>query len=195
MMPGLLLVLSAPSGAGKTTIARRLLAALGERGSFSVSVTTRAPRGQEQEGVDYRFVDPAAFQAMVERGELLEWAEVHGQWYGSEASTIDEARRGRVVIYDIDVQGGASIKARFPEAVTVFIEPPSSDELERRLRARGTDPERSIERRLLAAQSETLRGRATYDFLIVNQDLDQAEADMKAIVRAELLRRERALMG
>jgi guanylate kinase len=189
--PGLMLILSAPSGAGKTTLAKKLLAAHGERALFSVSCTTRAPRGQERDGVDYSFVSREAFRAMVERGDLLEWAEVHGEWYGSPRATVEAARAGRLVVYDIDVQGGTTIKGKHPEAVSVFVVPPSMEELERRLRGRGTDSEEVIRRRLLAARAEMERGCATYDYVVINRELDTAFADIEAIVRAESCRRSR----
>lgn len=191
MDTGLLLILSAPSGAGKTTLAHRLLDELGGRGLFSVSYTTRAPRGQEREGVDYHFVDAPAFRRMADRAELLEWAEVHGNLYGSHQRYAEQARNGRVVVFDIDVQGGNQIKARHPEAVSVFILPPSMEELERRLRGRGTDAPEVIARRLAVARVEMEKGCASYDYVVVNAQLETALADLKAILRAEACRRSR----
>src|SRR5512142_2166408 len=135
--PGLLLVLSAPSGAGKTTLAHRFRAAHPDA-VFSVSATTRAPRGAERDGVDYHFVTRARFAELVEAGAFAEWAEVHGNRYGTLKSTVDEAlRAGRIALFDIDVQGGAQVQAHWPaETASVFIVPPSPEELERRLRAR-----------------------------------------------------------
>ncbi|MHB8418162.1 MAG: guanylate kinase [Myxococcales bacterium] len=181
----LLLILSAPSGAGKTTLARLLLAAE-PRARLSVSTTTRAPRGQEVEGRDYHFADEAEFQRMVERGEFLEWARVHGFRYGTSRATVERSLgdAGSLTIFDIDVQGGSAIKAHFPQAVTVFILPPSLAELEARLRGRGTDSEEVIQLRLEAARSEILRGLAEYDYLVVNRLLEEAVADLRAIVRA-----------
>lgn len=191
MTPGLLLILSAPSGAGKTTLARRLQAA--EPGAhFSVSYTTRAPRGKEQDGVDYCFVDEPAFRKMIEREELLEWAQVHGNLYGSHRSTVEEAHAGRLVLFDIDVQGGNTIQRKLPEAVSVIILPPSMGELERRLRERKTDSEEVIRKRLDVARHEMEAGLASYDYVIVNGDLDRAFEDLSAIVRAERCRRGRA---
>jgi guanylate kinase len=190
MQAGLLLILSAPSGAGKTTLAHKLLA--GEpQGSFSVSYTTRPARGKEKDGVDYHFVDEPRFRAMAAGGELLEWAQVHGHLYGSPRSTVDEARAGKLVVFDIDVQGGNQIKARHPEAVSVFILPPSMAELERRLRDRKTDAEEVIRKRLVAAGAEVERGCATYDYLLVNDDLERAFGDLCSVVRSERLRRGR----
>ncbi len=189
MTSPLLLILSAPSGAGKTTLARYLLASEKDA-RLSVSTTTRAPRGQEVEGRDYHFVDEAEFQRMVERGEFLEWARVHGFRYGTSRTVVERALRepGSLTIFDIDVQGGSAIKAQFPQAVTVFILPPSLAELEVRLRGRGTDSEEVIQLRLEAARSEILRGLAEYDYLVVNRVLEDAGADLGAIVRASRCR-------
>jgi guanylate kinase len=186
--PGVLLILSAPSGAGKTTLARRLGAELGEDGLFSVSYTTRQPRGAERDGVDYHFVDRAAFQTMIDAGDFLEWAEVHGNFYGTHRSYAEAAAGKKAVIFDIDVQGGEQFKARHPEAVSVFILPPSMEELERRLRSRGTDSDEVIARRLAAAHREIERGMQCYDCAIVNDDLDRAYDDLSAVVRASNLR-------
>lgn len=187
---GLLLVLSAPSGAGKTTLAHRLLAAVPEA-TFSVSYTTRAPRGAEKEGVDYHFVDSEAFRAMVDRGEFLEWAEVFGCWYGSHRRYADLAIAEKIVVFDIDTQGGNTIKGKVSDAALVYIVPPGLGELERRLRERKTDSEDTIRRRLMSARNEIDRGIATYDYVIVNDDLERAQADLLAIVRSERLRRSR----
>ncbi|NVJ28748.1 MULTISPECIES: guanylate kinase [Myxococcus] len=191
LQPGLLLVLSAPSGAGKTTLAHRLLKET-PQANFSISVTTRRPRGKEQEGVDYEFVDVATFQAKIERGEFVEWAEVHGHFYGSPQSTVDTARARRgVAIFDIDVQGGQAIKRKHPDAVTIFVLPPSMDELERRLRDRQTDSDETIRRRMLAARSEMERGIASYDYIVVNDDFERAYSELRAVVVAEGCRRGR----
>lgn len=186
---GVLLILSAPSGAGKTTLARRLGEELGDGGLFSVSYTTRAPRGAEKDGVDYHFVDEASFKGMIERGEFLEWACVHGNYYGTHCSYAASADDHAAVIFDIDVQGGGQIKAKHPEAVSVFIMPPSMAELERRLRGRGTDAEDVIRKRLDAASAEIEKGLSSYDYVVVNDDLDRAYSDLSAIVRAARCRR------
>jgi guanylate kinase len=188
--PGLLLVLSAPSGAGKTTLAHRFRADHPDA-IFSVSVTTRAPRGGEREGVDYQFVSPARFTELVAQGAFAEWAEVHGQRYGTLRSTVDEAlRAGRIALFDIDVQGGAQIRRAYPrDAVTVFIVPPSAAELERRLRGRSTDSGEVIARRLAAARAEVAKGLAGYEYVIVNDDLDAALALLAAIAAHERARR------
>ncbi|ATB32548.1 guanylate kinase [Melittangium boletus] len=191
LQPGLLLVLSAPSGTGKTTLARQLLTELPDA-IFSISVTTRQPRGREKDGVDYHFVDVASFQERIERGEFVEWAEVYGHFYGSSQAVVDEARAKRgVAIFDIDVQGGLAIKRKNPDAVRVFVVPPSLEELERRLRERGTDAEDTIRRRMLAARSEIERGVASYDYIIVNDDFDRAYRDLRSVVVAERCRQGR----
>lgn len=184
---GLLLILSAPSGAGKTTLARRLLAAE-PSALFSVSYTTRAPRGQERDGVDYCFVDEPAFRAMIAGGDFLEWASVHGHLYGTHRETVEAARQGKLVVLDIDVQGGNTIQRKHPEAVSVFILPPSMAELEHRLRGRKTDADDAIRKRLEAARAEIERGLATYDYVVVNDTVDGALQDLRAIVRAERCR-------
>jgi guanylate kinase len=188
--PGLLLVLSAPSGAGKTTLAHRFRAAEPDA-VFSVSVTTRAPRGEERDGVDYHFVSPARFAELVGEGAFAEWAEVHGQRYGTLRATVEEAlRAGRIALFDIDVQGGAQIRRAWPrEAAAVFIIPPTAAELERRLRGRSTDREDVIQRRLAAARSEVARGLATYDYVIVNDEVGTAVEQLQAIAAHERAKR------
>jgi guanylate kinase len=185
-MPATLLILSAPSGTGKTTLARRLVAST-SGAVFSISYTTRAPRGAEKDGVDYHFVDDARFDRMIAAGEFVEWAPVHGHRYGTPRSTIEQARKiGALVVFDIDVQGGAEIKRQYPEAVRALIVPPSLMELERRLRARSTDDDTTVRRRLHAARVEILLARAEkYEYCVVNDDLERAFADLQAIVRAE----------
>lgn len=185
-----LLVLSAPSGTGKTTIARRIVDEIPEA-AFSISCTTRKPRGEEKDSVDYRFLSEHQFSEMLKQDAFAEWAEVHGHFYGTPRSEVDEAlSKGRVIVFDIDVQGGEQLKLRYPSAVTVMVLPPSYAELERRLRARGTNEDHDIERRLLAAQSELKRGR-NYDYSVVNDELDLAVDQVKSIVRAERCRTPR----
>ncbi len=188
--PGLLLVLSAPSGTGKTTLAHRFRATHPDA-VFSISATTRPPRGAEQDGIDYHFVSPDRFAELVARGAFAEFAEVHGHRYGTLRSTVEEAlAAGRVAIFDIDVQGGSSIRSAWPrDAVAVFLLPPSVAELERRLRGRSTDEAGTIRRRLDAARAEVARGLATYDYVVVNDDLEQALSLLDAIVEHERARR------
>src|SRR5690242_2975441 len=187
--PGLLLVLSAPSGAGKTTLARGFLAAHDDA-RFSISATTRAPRGAERDGVDYHFVSHERFAALAAEGAFAERAEVHGQRYGTLRATVEEALvAGSIAVFDIDVQGGARIKAAWPQqVVTVFVLPPSLEELERRLRARSTDADEAIARRLAAARSEIVRGVEGYDYVLVNDALEAAQRDLDAIVAHERAR-------
>ena len=184
--PGLLLVLSAPSGAGKTTLAHRFRAAHPDA-VFSISATTRAPRGAERDGVDYHFVTPARFGELVAAGAFAEWAEVHGHRYGTLKATVDAAlSAGRIAIFDVDVQGGAQIQAAWPQqAATVFVLPPSPQELERRLRARSTDTEETIQRRLGAARAEVERGLASYAYVVVNDVVERAAACLGAIATHE----------
>lgn len=181
--PGLLLVLSAPSGAGKTTLARLFLARTPDA-RFSVSATTRAPRGAERDGVDYHFVSPERFEALVREGAFAEWAEVHGRRYGTLRGTVDEAlAQGRIAVFDIDVQGGTRILDSWPrEAVSVFVLPPSMEELARRLHARSTDSQEQIARRLAVAREEIAQGTARYDYVLVNDELEPALARLGAIV-------------
>lgn len=191
LSPGLLVVLSAPSGAGKTTLAAMLKKEFSEA-EISVSFTTRPPRGAELNGKDYHFVDPLTFKAMIDRNEFVEWAEVHGNFYGSSKGVIDHSYRARgLAVFDIDVQGGTSIKRKYPDAVTIFILPPSMEELERRLRSRGTDTDDVIARRMLAARAECEKGAQSYDYLVINDRLDDAFLQLRSVVIAERTRRGR----
>lgn len=185
-MTPLLLILSAPSGTGKTTLARRIVES--HPGAlFSVSYTTRPARGDEKDGVDYHFVSEERFQAMIAAGDFLEWARVHDHHYGTPRSVLSAG--APLVVFDIDVQGGASIKKQHADAVRALVLPPSLKELERRLRARSTDDAVTIRRRLQAARVEIrLALAAGYEYWVVNDDLDNAYADLEAIVRAEVCR-------
>lgn len=178
-----MLVVSAPSGAGKTTVLGRVLSELdGIR--FSVSHTTRQPRGGEREGVEYHFVDRATFLALRAAGRLLESAEVHGNLYGTAKDELERARREGVdLLLDLDVQGAAQVRERVPGAVTVFILPPSYEVLEHRLRGRGEDSEETMRRRLAAAGRE-IDAFERYDYAIVNDDLEACVEKLKSIVRA-----------
>ena len=185
---GFPVVLSAASGTGKTTLSHLLLDS--DRSLvLSISTTTRAPRGSEEHGVDYHFVDVASFEAMIARGAFIEHARVHGNHYGSSREwTEAQLAQGTDVLFDIDVQGGRQIKKLFPEAVLIFILPPTMDELEGRLRRRGTDSDEVIARRLAAARAESSAGLRNYDYLVVNERLDQALGDLSAIVRTHRIR-------
>jgi guanylate kinase len=182
--PGLLVVVSSPSGTGKTTLCHRLLDEFPPL-RFSVSCTTRKPRPGERDGVDYQFIDDATFDRMVEGGEFAEWAWVHGNRYGTTTAAVREALDdGRDVLFDIDYQGGRQIKAMFySEAVLVFLLPPSLGELASRLRSRATDAPDAIERRLEKAHDE-LKHYGLYDYLIVNDDLDRAYDQLRAVYLA-----------
>jgi guanylate kinase len=183
-------IISAPSGSGKSTLVSSLLKSVPGL-LFSVSYTTRPPRGKEVDGKDYHFVSPEAFQAMRDRDEFLESAGVFGKCYGTHREVLDRARaEGQDLVLDIDVQGARQLKVRFPEAVTVFILPPSRAELEQRLRARGEDAEEVIQRRLRDA-AEEIRNYSAYDYTIINRDRDQAAEVLRSIVRAERVRRTR----
>ena len=183
-------IISAPSGSGKSTLVSRLLAK--DSGlMFSISYTTRKPRGQEVDGHSYRFVSREAFEAMIANHEFLEWAQVFGNYYGTHRGVLEEARcQGRDLVLDIDVQGARQLKSQIPEAVTVFILAPSRQILESRLRARGEDREDVIERRLRDAAAEICRYQ-DYDYVLINRDLDRSDAVMSAIVSAERVRRTR----
>ena len=177
------IVVSAPSGAGKTTVLARVLRDLGGI-RFSVSHTTRSPRGAERDGVEYHFVGRPAFERLLEEGSLLEWAEVHGNLYGTGVAEIERASAAGVdILLDLDVQGAAQVRRRIPEAVMVFILPPSYEILEHRLRGRGQDDEAAIGRRLAAAGRE-IDAFEQYDYAIVNDDLDGCVEELKSIVRA-----------
>jgi guanylate kinase len=184
---GTLLVLSAPTGGGKTTIAHRLVAE-DPRLRFSISHTTREPRPGEREGVDYHFVTEPAFESMAEAGEFLEWARVHGHRYGTHRSEkATAALAGQDLILDIDVQGGLQVKAADPEAVLVFILPPSLDVLLERLSGRMEEPEFDLRRRLSSALTE-LELATNYDYNLLNEDLDRAVGQVRCILESARLR-------
>jgi guanylate kinase len=187
----MLLILSSPSGAGKTTLARRLLAADASL-RMSVSATTRAPRPGETEGADYYFVDKAEFERRKQAGELLEWAEVFGASYGTpKAQVLDLIEAGSDVLFDIDWQGARSLKRQLPtDVVRVFILPPDGEALEQRLRGRKQDSEAVVARRLKAAASEIAHW-SEYDYVLVNADLEATLTNLTGIVAAERLKRTR----
>ena len=188
---GVMLVLSSPSGAGKTTLSRRLLASDPDI-TLSISVTTRPPRADEVDGRDYHFIEAGRFEAMRRGGELLEWARVFDNHYGTPRGPVEDAiGTGRDVLFDIDWQGTQQLreKAR-SDLVSVFVLPPSAKELERRLRQRAQDSDAVISGRMAKAVDE-LSHWAEYDYVILNRDLDRAFAKLQAILAAERVRRER----
>lgn len=183
-------IISAPSGSGKSTLVNRLMAEV-EGLTFSVSCTTRQPRGTEVSGQAYDFIDRAEFERRIAAGEFLEHAEVFGNYYGTHASVLEKARAaGKDLVLDIDVQGAAQLKKRIPDAVTIFILAPSREILEKRLRARSQDSDEVIRRRLGDAVGE-IRNYGQYDYVLVNENLEPAVESLKSIVRAERVRRIR----
>jgi guanylate kinase len=188
---GLLLVLSSPSGAGKTTLARGLIAADGAI-TMSVSVTTRPPRPGEVDGKDYRFVDEAAFERMREAGDLLEWARVFDNSYGTPRAPVEETiAKGHDILFDIDWQGAQQLSEKKKhDVVRVFILPPSAEVLAERLRARAQDSDAVVKRRMAEAADE-ISHWAEYDYVIVNADIDASLAGLRQILAAERLKRER----
>jgi len=191
-MKGLLYVITAPSGAGKSSLIAKLLVdepAL----MLSVSYTTRPPRPGEKDGREYHFVDLPKFEAMLERGEFLESAEVHGHRYGTSQKVIDEVRaRGRDLVLEIDWQGAEQVRRLYPESIGIFILPPSMAELERRLRARAQDKEQVIRQRLKNAVAE-MSHSVEFKYAIINNNFDDARLDLRAVVRAERLATGRQL--
>ena len=186
-----MLVLSSPSGAGKTSLSRRLVADHGEL-ELSVSCTTRSPRPGEQDGREYHFITRPLFDAMVEEGAFLEWAEVHDQRYGTPRAPVMSAlEEGRDILFDIDWQGASRVAEQAPgDVVRVFVLPPAMADLRRRLFARAQDGAEVIERRLFRAPGEIAKW-AVYDYVLVNDDFDQAYADLAHIYHAERLKRAR----
>jgi len=187
---GTLVVVSAPSGAGKTTLCHEVRSLVPDL-FYSVSYTTRAPRPGEVNGTDFHFVSEAEFAAMRERDEFAEWAEVHGQLYGTPAKSLESAlARGLDVLLDIDTHGGRQLRQRYPEAVSVFIMAPSMAELEGRLRERKSDAAGEIARRLARARDEIAAWRQ-YDYLIINRDVKEAVDQLATIIQAERWRTSR----
>jgi guanylate kinase len=185
--PGNLFVVAAPSGAGKSSLVKALLE-LDSHLAVSVSHTTRAPRGQEQQGREYCFIDEAVFRAMVDRGEFFEWAQVHGHLYGTSRKAIEERlMRGEDVVLEIDWQGALQIKQLFPHAVLIFILPPSWDELHQRLQRRGEDGPDVIDVRMANARAEVAQARH-FDFVIINALFETALFDLKTVVHSQRLK-------
>ena len=184
---GNIIVLSAPSGSGKTTVVQRVLDSIDEI-EFSISYTTRPRRSAEQDGVDYHFITAESFENKVEKGDFLEWAKVHGNFYGTgraEAEAI--CAQGRDVMLDVDVQGADQVRRAKHDAVSVFMLPPSFQVLEQRLRGRRSDDPEHIEVRLAAARKEIDRCRE-YDYVIVNEDIDCSAELLRSIILAERIR-------
>ena len=184
---GSLFVISAPSGAGKSSLVKALLKT-DERLGVSVSHTTRAPRGREQNGLEYHFVDHARFRSMIANGDFLEWAEVHGNLYGTSRASLEaQMAAGHDVVLEIDWQGALQLKALLPEAVLIFILPPSWGELAERLNRRAEDSAEVIEQRLVNARVEVAQARH-FDFVIINALFETAVFDLKTIVHSQRLR-------
>jgi guanylate kinase len=180
-MSGNLFIVSGPSGAGKSALAASVLASVPNL-QFSISYTTRAPRGNERNGVEYHFVTPSEFAELERKGQLLEWAEIYGNLYGTSQRSIDEIlARGGDVLLDIDVQGARTLRGKRPEAVSVFILPPSFQVLRERLERRSLDKDYVIEQRLQIACRE-IRHYTNYDYLIINEAFDQSAEELKAII-------------
>jgi guanylate kinase len=184
---GLLMVISAPSGCGKSVVLKRLLAGQPSL-RYSVSVTSRPPRETEVEGRDYHFVTRRQFETMVGKGAFYEWAEVHGNLYGTRVDAVEAALgKGQDMVMDLDVQGGVAVKRRMPDAVLVFLMPPSLVVLEKRLRGRATEPEEQINRRLINARNE-MEYWIDYDYVLVNEKLEQTVEAVRKILEAERYR-------
>jgi guanylate kinase len=193
---GLMLILSSPSGAGKTTLTRMLLQTKDLDLTLSISVTTRPRRSSEVDGIHYRFIDRKQFEAMRDSGDLLEWAEVHGNFYGTPREPVEKVlAQGRDVLFDIDYQGTQQVKQKTAEdVVTIFILPPSMKELRARLERRAEDPPEIIAKRLENARNE-IRRWTQYDYVLVNGDLQNTFDDLSSILTAERLRAGRLNEG
>ncbi|MBI3210757.1 MAG: guanylate kinase [Candidatus Solibacter usitatus] len=189
-MASAVFIISAPSGSGKSTLVRKVLE-LDKGLNFSISYTTRPPRGQETTGQNYNFISREEFMRRLDSDEFLEWAEVFGNFYGTHCSVWDRARKeGKDLLLDIDVQGAQQLKERIPDAVTIFVLAPSQEVLEQRLRARSEDAEPVIRKRLAGAAKE-IRNYHYYDYVVVNDRVDDAVETLLAVIRAERVRRQR----
>jgi guanylate kinase len=188
---GILFVISAPSGAGKTTLVRKVIAQVAGV-TLSVSCTTRAPRPEEQEGVDYMFITRDEFEAMEREGKFVEWAQVHGDLYGTPRANVEKLQHGEDLVLEIDTQGARKIREEFNDGVLIFIRPPSLEVLEGRLRLRGGDAEEAIQARLHNAQKE-LDQMAWYDYIVVNDEIEEATKQLASIIIAERCKTARVL--
>jgi guanylate kinase len=183
-------IISAPSGSGKSTLVHRLLQSVPEL-TFSISYTTRPARPSETNGVDYVFISRQEFERRLAQTEFLEYAEVFGNYYGTHRSTFENAvQEGKDLVLDIDVQGARQLKVAIPEAISIFVLPPSREVLEQRLRSRSQDSEEVIRRRLKGASDE-VRNYSQYDYVLINRELDESSARLATIVKAERLRKAR----
>ena len=183
-------IISAPSGSGKSTLVHRLFNSVSGL-TFSISYTTRPPRSSETNGVDYIFIAREEFEARLAKGEFLEHAEVFGNYYGTHRGTLEQAvHAGKDLVLDIDVQGARQLKVAIPEAISIFVLPPSREVLEQRLRARSQDTEEVIQRRLKGA-AEEVRNYTQYDYVLINRELEESAARLATIVKAERLRKTR----
>jgi len=188
IMPGQIFVFSAPSGTGKSTIADALMERF-DRLAYSISHTSRLPRGTEQDGIDYHFVTDSTFREMIERNAFLEWAQVHGHLYGTAFDAVKaQMSAGSDILMDVDVQGGRNVKKQFPESILIFLLPPSLEILEKRLIARGTDDSEVIENRMLQASQE-IKNCSWYDYIIINDDLENAVFEAQSIIVSARCRR------
>lgn len=192
IMGGRIFVFSAPSGTGKSTIAEALMKRV-EGMAYSVSHTSRPPRGRERNGVDYHFVNQRTFREMIEKKAFLEWAEVHAHLYGTALDTVKgQMTSGLDILMDVDVQGGRNVKDQFSDAVLIFILPPSLEILEKRLTARGTDDRKMIQKRMAQA-SEEIKNCSWYDYIIINDDLKKAVFEAQSIILSSRCRSERRM--
>ena len=183
-------IISAPSGSGKSTLVHQLLKTVPNL-VFSISYTTRQPRPTETNGVDYIFISRKDFEERLSHGEFLEYAEVFGNYYGTNRETFESAtHQGKDLVLDIDVQGARQLKVAIPQAISIFVLPPSRDVLEQRLRSRSQDSEEVIQRRLRGA-AEEVQNYTQYDFVLINRDIEEASARLATIVKAERLRKAR----
>ena len=190
----LLFIVSAPSGAGKTSLCKEVVTRVLDL-HFSISYTTRSPRPNEINGIDYHFVSPEKFRSMIEEGQLVEWTEIYGNFYGTSKTSVEEyKRKGRDIVFDIDPVGARSIKEAYADSVTIFVLPPSYEELKERLIQRGTDDESVIKKRLDKAREEMEQSN-WYQHRVVNDDFKSAVKQLKDIIASERLKRKRQMVS